>query len=195
MAQARSMWAINWWKNRGSVIYSMDWKNEADKMFIIWLPKQSAEQAIWQASENESFDWLTETIGHYKGCFSLKVKSKCSCTMLKKFIRQCYAGVLWKTDVVSGLELLPSFFFGLWKNFANGLKELVKMIRGMYVCRDVFFILFVEGIACFSCFFSNICQLIFVFLIFYCDKTFKHWQESSSLIRLQFSFIIIFVHK
>ena len=30
-------WAINRWKKRGSVIYSMDRKNEANKMFIIWL--------------------------------------------------------------------------------------------------------------------------------------------------------------
>ena len=30
-------WAINRWKKRGSVIYSMDRKNKADKMFIIWL--------------------------------------------------------------------------------------------------------------------------------------------------------------
>ena len=29
--------AINRWKNRGSVIYSTDRKNEANKMFIIWL--------------------------------------------------------------------------------------------------------------------------------------------------------------
>ena len=29
-------------------------KNNVIKMFIIWRPKQSAEQAIWQASENES---------------------------------------------------------------------------------------------------------------------------------------------
>ena len=54
MAQARSVWAINRWKNWGSLIYSMDGKNNVNKMFIIWLPKQSAEQAIWQASENES---------------------------------------------------------------------------------------------------------------------------------------------
>ena len=54
MAQARSVWAINRWKNWGSLIYSMDRKNNVNKMFIIWLPKQSAEQAIWQASENES---------------------------------------------------------------------------------------------------------------------------------------------
>ena len=54
MAQAQNVWAINWWKNRGSLIYRMDKKNKVDKMFIIWLPKQSAEQAIWQASENES---------------------------------------------------------------------------------------------------------------------------------------------
>ena len=54
MAQARSVWAINQWKNWGSLIYSMDQKNNVNKMFIIWLPKQSAEQAIWQASENES---------------------------------------------------------------------------------------------------------------------------------------------
>lgn len=46
MAQARSVWAINQWKNRGSLIYSMDRKNNVNKMFIIWLPKQSAEQAI-----------------------------------------------------------------------------------------------------------------------------------------------------
>ena len=54
MAQAQSAWAVNQWKNRGSLIYSMDRKNNVNKMFIIWLPKQSAEQAIWQASENES---------------------------------------------------------------------------------------------------------------------------------------------
>ena len=54
MAQARSAWAENQWKNRGSLIYSMDRKNNVNKMFIIWHPKQSAEQAIWQASENES---------------------------------------------------------------------------------------------------------------------------------------------
>ena len=54
MAQARSVWAINRWKNWGPLIYSMDRKNNVNKMFIIWLPKQSAEQAIWQASENES---------------------------------------------------------------------------------------------------------------------------------------------
>ena len=54
MAQARSAWAVNQWKNRGSLIYSMDRKNNVNKMFIIWLPKQSAEQAICQASENES---------------------------------------------------------------------------------------------------------------------------------------------
>ena len=54
MAQARSAWAVNQWKNRASLIYSMDRKNNVNKMFIIWLPKQSAEQAIWQASENES---------------------------------------------------------------------------------------------------------------------------------------------
>ena len=54
MAQARSAWAVNQWKNRGSLIYSMDQKNNVNKMFIIWRPKQSAEQAIWQASENES---------------------------------------------------------------------------------------------------------------------------------------------
>lgn len=103
------------------------------------------------------------------------------------FGHQCYTGGFLKMDVVSGLELLPSFFFGLWKNFANDQE---------HVClQGCFFMLFVEGMACFSCFFSNICQLVFIFFTVYCDKTFKHWQESSSLIRLQFSFIIIFLHK
>ena len=38
-----------------------------------------------QASENESFNWLTETIAHHKD-ISLKVKSNCKSAMLKKFI-------------------------------------------------------------------------------------------------------------
>ena len=37
MAQALSARAINRWKKRGPVIYSTDRKNEANKMFIIWL--------------------------------------------------------------------------------------------------------------------------------------------------------------
>ena len=37
MAHARSARAINQWKKRESVIYSTDRKNEANKMFIIWL--------------------------------------------------------------------------------------------------------------------------------------------------------------
>ena len=188
-------------------------------MFIIWLPKQSAEQAIWQASENESFDWLKETIGHYKGCFPLKVKSKCRCTMLKKFVRlnymwvhhvekvylvklralyvfacQCYTGVFWEMDVVSGLELHASIFLSLvFKKTLQMTKELVKMIRGSYVCRDVFFLSHLLKGSLASCRqnFSNICQLIFIFLTVYCNKIFKHWQESSSLIRLRFSSIFV----
>ena len=39
-------WAINRWKKRGSVIYSTDRKNEANKMFIIWL------LSVW-ATENK----------------------------------------------------------------------------------------------------------------------------------------------
>ena len=42
---------------------------------------------------------------------------------------------------------------------------------------------------------SNLCQSIFVFLTVYCDKIFKHWLESSSLIRLRFSSFTTFVHK
>ena len=63
-------------------------------MFIIWLPvwesrkkcRASDLTVIWQMSENESFNWLMETIAHYKG-FPLKIESKCKWAMLKKFIR------------------------------------------------------------------------------------------------------------
>ena len=62
----------------------MDRENEANMMFIIWLPvwengnkcRKSDLTVIWQASVNESFNWLTKTIAPYK-IFPLNVQSKC----------------------------------------------------------------------------------------------------------------------
>ena len=56
---------------------SRDGKQEQNKRFD--------SPGIWQASENESFNWLTETIAHLH--FPVKVISKCKCAMLKTFIR------------------------------------------------------------------------------------------------------------
>ena len=65
MAKAQSARAINRWeKKRGSVIYSTDRKNEADKMFIIWLLPVSGTgnkcrtrdlTNIWQTSRKKVF--------------------------------------------------------------------------------------------------------------------------------------------
>ena len=58
------------------------------------------------------------------------------------FACQCYTGVFWEMDVVSGLELHASIFLSLvFEKTLQMAKELVKMIRSSYVCRDVFFYL------------------------------------------------------
>ena len=75
---------------------------------------------IWQVSENASFNWLTEKNSTSYNCFLLKVKSKCKCHMLKKFLRskltalcvfarQCDTRFFWKPDIESGSKSLPSF--------------------------------------------------------------------------------------
>ena len=108
------------------------------------------------------FDWLTETIGHYKGCFPLKVKSKCGYTMMKKFIQSNYMWVHHVGKVFGQIKstlciCLPMLRWSFLKNgrhvwlgvasiflslvFEKSLqmaKELVKMIRGTYICGDVF---------------------------------------------------------
>ena len=57
-------WAINRWKKRGSVIYNMDRKNEANKMFIMWLLpvwgtgnkcRTHDLTVIWQVSKKKVF--------------------------------------------------------------------------------------------------------------------------------------------
>lgn len=56
--------------------------------FLSGRPETSAEQAIcqsfWQATENESFNCLTETTAHYKS-FHLKVKYNCKCAKRRFF--------------------------------------------------------------------------------------------------------------
>ena len=58
----------------------MDQKNEANKMFIIMASCPVCLRVIWQASGNESFNWLAETIA----IKAYSIKSKIA--MLKKFI-------------------------------------------------------------------------------------------------------------
>ena len=48
-------------KKRGSVIYSTDRKNEANKMFIIWL------LPVWGTGNIFGAYWRTKTIAHNKG--------------------------------------------------------------------------------------------------------------------------------
>ena len=75
MAQARSVQAINRWKKRGSVIYSVDRKNEANKMFIIWLLRvwgtgnkcRTSDLSHLTGVKKEIFYSLTKTIAHNKG--------------------------------------------------------------------------------------------------------------------------------
>ena len=64
------------------------------KMFIIWLPVYGEHKQVRDKRFDShltgvrkwKFYWFMEAIAHYNG-FPLKVKSKCKCTMLKKFIR------------------------------------------------------------------------------------------------------------
>ena len=64
MAQARSAWAINRWKKRGSVFYRTNRKNEANKTLIIWLLpvwgtgnkcRTRDLTVIWQVSKKKVF--------------------------------------------------------------------------------------------------------------------------------------------
>ena len=62
-------------KKRGSVIYSTDRKNGANKMFItrllpVWDRKQAQDARFdnhFTGIKKESFYWLTKTIAHNKG--------------------------------------------------------------------------------------------------------------------------------
>ena len=79
-------WAINRWKKRGSVIYSTDRKNKADKMFIIWLlpflgKGNKCRTHDLTGVKKESFYWGMKTIAH-KGLR----ESKNKLAMLKRFI-------------------------------------------------------------------------------------------------------------
>ena len=93
--------AINRWKKTRIRNLHMDRENEANMMFIIWLPvwengnkcRKSDLTVIWQASVNESFNWLTKTIAPYK-IFPLNVQSKCKWAMLKN--SYSFPAGLWK---------------------------------------------------------------------------------------------------
>ena len=101
MAHARSARAINQWKKRESVIYSTDRKNEANKMFIIWLlpvlgDRKQVQDARFDGHltgvRKESFHWRTKTIAHNKSekkqirhvkkVYSVKTKSTVSFSSL-----------------------------------------------------------------------------------------------------------------
>lgn len=79
---------------KGSIVYSTDQKKKlVSKKFIIWLPVYEEEKQVWDKRFDShstgirkwKFYWLMVTIEHYNS-FLLKVKSRCKCTMLKKFI-------------------------------------------------------------------------------------------------------------
>ena len=163
----------SWTRFQGTLLHLHAWppvvsepkgtkKNEANKMFIIWLPvwesrkkcRTSDLTVIWQTSENESFNWLTETIAHYRR-LSIESRIKMQMRHVEKVysvktkstvnnpLSWCDAGVFWKLDIVFGLKSLPSFFFvGLWKKNCMWQRILSRWSgAGMFV------IIFVEGIA------------------------------------------------
>ena len=79
---------------------------------------------------------------------SLFGQTTCKCTMLKKFLvklralyvfaHQCYAGVFWKMDVMSGLELPPSFFLWSLKKVCKWLRSLSRW-SGARIFAEMFF--------------------------------------------------------
>ena len=77
----------------------MDQKNEANKMFIIMASCPVCLPVIWQASGNESFNWLAETIARL---IPLKVKLPC----LKSLFRQIILRALYVLLSYLSKELL-----------------------------------------------------------------------------------------
>ena len=63
-------------KNWGIMIDSdLSWKYHIYHYYYGFLfegPETSAGQAIWQVLENDSFNWLTETIAHITKAFHWK---------------------------------------------------------------------------------------------------------------------------
>ena len=172
MAQARSTWAINRWKNQGSVIYSIDRKNEANKMFI--ASKTKCRKSNLTGIRKWKF-WLAQGNNRtLQGLFSIKSKIKMQLHHVEKvyLVKLHVSAPLWKSlfcqtksTVCIRSPMLRWSFLGngrcVWLGVASIFlslvfektlqmaKELVKMIRGRYVCREVFLISFVEGITCF----------------------------------------------
>ena len=127
------------------------------------------------------FYWLMETTAHYNG-FPFQVKSKCKCTMLKKFI--------WSKTKSTVTILLPlwhwmSFenwkmclnqscfhlsFIGLWKK--KTLQMATRQDNQVQVCLLSYNLL--KDLLSLRQNVSNLCQSFFVFLTVYWDKILKY---------------------
>ena len=160
-------------------------------MFIIWLPVYGEHKQVrdkWFDSHltgvsEWKFYWLMETIAHYNG-FPLKVKSKCKCTMLKKFIRSKTKSIVtillplwhWMSFENWKLCLNQSWFhlsfIGLWKKTKKTLQMATCQDDQVQVCLLSYNLL--KDLLSLRQNVSNLCQSFFVFLTVYWDKIFKY---------------------
>ena len=148
MAQARSTGAINRWKNQGSVIYSMDWKNEANIKDVYYMASKTKCRTSNLTGIRKWKFWLAQGNNRtLQGLFSIKSKVKMQMHHVEKVcsVKLHVSAPRWKSlfgqtksivcirlpmlhwsflgngrCVWLGVACFHLSFFGLWKNFANG---------------------------------------------------------------------------